>query len=102
MAKLDARTEHMGTDETLSTANENQTLCQSLSDSEAQVLLLIAAGKQKSEIAVAVEMDQAAVKEHVKSILRKAMASVNSARRSRRVELRPSEFPSEMVSPFTA
>ncbi|MBM6580175.1 hypothetical protein ILT44_08285 [Microvirga sp. BT689] len=102
MAKLDDRTEPMSADETLSTANENQALCQSLSDPETQILLLIAAGKQDAEIAVAIEMDQAAVKEHVKSILRKAMASVSSARRSRRIELRPSEFPSDMVSPFTA
>ena len=101
MAKLDARTEHMGTDETLSTANENQTLCQSLSDSEAQVLLLIAAGKQTGDIAAAVGTDQAAVKEHIKAILRKAMGYRQTGR-SKGTDLGLSDFPSGMRSPFIA
>jgi DNA-binding NarL/FixJ family response regulator len=99
MAKLDIRTGHMGPDEPISITAQNRAPGQTLSDPESQVLLLIAAGKQNAEIAVAVGTDQAAVKEHIKSILRKVTASGS---RPRRNDLRPSELACERVSPFTA
>jgi DNA-binding NarL/FixJ family response regulator len=101
MAKLDTRSGHRHADETRLATNLNQTPNQGLSDPEAKILLLIAAGKQAGDIAAAVGMDQAAVKEHIKSILRKAMGSRQTGS-SKRVSLRPSDFPSEMVSPFIA
>jgi DNA-binding NarL/FixJ family response regulator len=101
MAKLDTRSGHRHADETRLAANLNQTPNQGLSEPEAQILLLIAAGKQTGDIAAAVGTDQAAVKEHIKAILRKAMGSRQTGS-SKRVTLRPSDFPSEMVSPFIA
>jgi len=95
MAKLDTRSGHLHADETRLATNL-------LSGPEAQILLLIATGKQTGDIAAAVGTDQAAVKEHIKSILRKAMGSRGQTGRSKGIELRPSEFPSEMVSPFIA
>jgi DNA-binding NarL/FixJ family response regulator len=102
MAKLDTRSGHLHPDETRLTTNRNQTRSQGLSDQEAQILLLIAAGKQTGDIAAVVGRDQAAVKEHIKSILRRAMGSRSQTGRSKGIDLRPSEFPSEMVSPFIA
>jgi DNA-binding NarL/FixJ family response regulator len=102
MAKLDTRSGHLHADETRLAANLNQTPNQGLSDPEAKILLLIASGKQTGDIAAAVGTDQAAVKEHIKSILRKAMGSRSQTNRSKGIDLRPSEFPSEMVSPFIA
>lgn len=101
MAKLDTCIRHSHADETSLAANLNQTPNQELSDPEAQILLLIAAGRQTGDIAAAVGTDQAAVKEHIKAILRKAMGSRQTSS-SRKVTLRPSDFPSEMVSPFIA
>ncbi len=95
MAKLDARSGHLYADEARLATNL-------LSGLEAQILILIAAGKQTGDIAAAVGTDQAAVKEHIKAILRKAMGSRGQTSSSRRVTLRPSDFPSEMVSPFIA
>jgi DNA-binding NarL/FixJ family response regulator len=102
MAKLDTRSGYLHADETQLATDLNHTRSQALSDSEAQILLLIAAGKQTGDIAAAVGTDQAAVKEHIKSILRKAMGSRSQTGRSKGIDLRPSEFPSEMVSPFIA
>ena len=101
MAKLDTRIGHLHADATQLAANLNQTPTQALSEPEAQILLLIAAGRQIADIAAAVGTDQAAVKEHIKSILRKAMGSRQTGS-AKRVALRPSDFPSEMVSPFIA
>ena len=101
MAKLDTRSGHRHAGETRLTTNLNQTGSHGLSGSEAQILLLIAAGKQTGDIAAAVGTDQAAVKEHIKSILRKAMGSRQTGS-SKVIDLRPSEFPSGMVSPFIA
>jgi DNA-binding NarL/FixJ family response regulator len=98
MAKLDTRSGHLHADETRLATNPNQ----ELSGPEAKILLLIAAGKQSGDIAAAVGTDQAAVKEHIKSILRKAMGSRGQTGRSKVIDLCPSEFPSEMVSPFIA
>jgi len=102
MAKLDTRIGHRHADETRLTTNLNQTANQGLSDPEAKILLLIAAGKQTGDIAAAVGTDQAAVKEHIKAILRKAMAISGRGNSPRGTDLRPSDFPSEIVSPFIA
>jgi DNA-binding NarL/FixJ family response regulator len=102
MAKLDTRSEHLHADETRLTTNLNQTSNQGLSDPEAKILLLIAAGKQTGDIAAAVGTDQAAVKEHIKSILRKAIGSRGQTGRSKAIDLRPSEFPPGICSPFIA
>jgi DNA-binding NarL/FixJ family response regulator len=102
MATMDTRIGHIRADETLLETNPSQIPSQALSDPEAQILLLIAAGKQNAEIAAAVGTDQSAVKEHIKSILRKAIASGGQASSLRRTDLRSSEFPSEMASPFIA
>jgi DNA-binding NarL/FixJ family response regulator len=101
MAKLDTQIGHLHADETQLATNLNQTSNEGLSDPEATILLLIAAGKLTGDIAAAVGTDQAAVKEHIKSILRKAMGS-RQASSSKKVTLLPSDFPSEMVSPFIA
>lgn len=102
MAKFDTQGFRPATDEALSAANQNHDLSQSPSDPEAEILLLIAAGRSNTEIAVAVGTDQAAVKEHIKSMLRKAVASRREPNSSTRIELRPSELACGMVSPFTA
>jgi DNA-binding NarL/FixJ family response regulator len=101
MAELDTQIRHLHADETRLTTDLNRTRSQGLSDPEAHVLLLIAAGKQTGDIAAAIGTDQAAVKEHIKSILRKAMGSRQTGS-AKRVALRHSEFPSELVSPFIA
>ncbi|MBD2750789.1 hypothetical protein IC232_29545 [Microvirga sp. BT688] len=102
MAKLDTQIRHLHADESRPASNLNQTPNHGLSDPEAHILLLIAAGKQTGDIAAAVGTDQAAVKEHIKSILRKAKGSRGQTGSSKVIDLRPSEFPSEMVSPFIA
>ncbi len=101
MAKLDTRSGHLHANETRLATNLNQTPNQGLSEPEATILLLIAAGKQTGDIAAAVGTDQVAVKEHIKSIMRKAMGS-RQIGRSKVIDLRPSDFPPEMVSPFIA
>jgi DNA-binding NarL/FixJ family response regulator len=100
--KLDMRSVHLGRAETLLRSEQSGSTRPSLSDEEVRILLLIAAGHQNAEIAAAGGTDQSAVKEHIKAILRKAIAAGNSASRPRVVNLRPSEFPSEMPSPFIA
>jgi DNA-binding NarL/FixJ family response regulator len=102
MAKLDTRSGHLHADETQLATNLKQTPNRGLSDPEAKILLLISAGRQTADIAAAVGTDQVAVKEHVKSILRKAIGSRNQTNRSKGIDLHPSEFLSEMVSPFIA
>src|SRR5687767_9289970 len=102
MAKLDTRSGYLHADETQLATDLNHTRSQALSDSEAQILLLIAAGKQTGDIAAAVGTDQAAVKEHIKSILRKAMGSRSQTDGSKRIDLGPSEFPTGICSPFIA
>jgi DNA-binding NarL/FixJ family response regulator len=56
-------------------ANLNHSRNRSLTDPEAQVLLLLKTGRAKAEIAAEVGPDEAAVKEHIKAILRKAVGS---------------------------
>jgi|GEM_PF-3248985 len=102
MAKLDTQAGHAATDEAPLAANQNQAISQSLTDPEAQILLLIAAGRQTTEISVAFGSDEAAVKQHIKSILRKAMASSRLANNATTNDFRPSELACEMASPFIA
>ena len=102
MAKLDAHVTSAGADEPLLATNQNEDHSQTLTDLEAKILLLIAAGKPNAEIAVAVERDQAVVKRHIRSILRKAMASSGQGYRPMRIGLCPSELSSKIVSPFIA
>jgi DNA-binding NarL/FixJ family response regulator len=102
MAELDTRSGHLHADETRLATDLNQTQSQGLSDPEATILFLLAAGRQTGDIAAAVGTDPAAVKEHVKSILRKAVGSRGQTGSSKGIDLRSSEFPSEMVSPFIA
>jgi DNA-binding NarL/FixJ family response regulator len=71
MTTLDTRIGDIHLDQVLLGASSSQTL----SDPEAQILLLLAAGKQNVEIAAVVGTDQSVVKEHIKSILRKAIAA---------------------------
>jgi DNA-binding NarL/FixJ family response regulator len=56
-------------------ANLNHSWNRSLTDPEAHILLLLKAGKQKIEMAAEVGADEAAVKEHIKAILRKAVGA---------------------------
>lgn len=102
MARIDANAASIDTDETSLAANENEGSGQALTSREAQILRLVARGKHFAEISVAVGMDQADVKEHIKSILRKAMRSDRLGLRPGKMDLCPSEFSSEMVSPFIA
>jgi DNA-binding NarL/FixJ family response regulator len=102
MAKFDTHAGQPRLNETLLAANQNQAVGQALSAPEAQVLLLIAAGRQNIDIAVAVGTDQAAVKEHIKSILRKAMTPSRPAKHVTTNDLSPSELAYEMASPFIA
>jgi DNA-binding NarL/FixJ family response regulator len=102
MAKLDTQIRRLHADETRLATDLNQARSQGLSDPEAKILLLIAAGKQSGDIAAAVGTDQAAVKEHIKAILRKAVGSRGQTGSSKVIDLRPSEFPSGMVSPLIA
>ncbi|WP_404290481.1 LuxR C-terminal-related transcriptional regulator [Microvirga sp. RSM25] len=73
MAKVSTRIEYLGKDTALSAANINDPQSFSLSDPEAQILLLLQAGKENAEVAAEVNTGQAVVKEHIKSILRKAI-----------------------------
>ena len=56
-------------------ANLNHSRNRSLTDPEAQILLLLKAGRARTGIAAEVGADEAAVKEHIKAILRKAVGS---------------------------
>jgi DNA-binding CsgD family transcriptional regulator len=100
MATLNTCIGHIRADETLLGARPDQAPSQALSDPEARILLLIAAGKQNAEIAAAVGMDQPAVKEHIKSILRKAIAAGGRKNSPGGTDLCSSEFVPEMISPF--
>ena len=62
-----------GADKPLSAANLNQK--HSLKDPEAQILCSLKAGKERSAIAAAIGADEAAVKEHIKAIVRKAIGA---------------------------
>ena len=66
-------------------ANLNHSRNRSLTDPEAHILLLLKAGKEKTQIAAEVGADEAAVKEHIKAILRKAVGSSGQWRDPKRV-----------------
>jgi DNA-binding NarL/FixJ family response regulator len=80
MARLISTIQYSGTDDPPFAANLNHSPNRSLTDPEAQILLLLRAGKERTEIAAEVGADAAAVKEHIKAILRKA-AGPDSQRR---------------------
>lgn len=82
MTKSNVRIEYLSDGETLFAANVNDTQNFTLSDSEARILLLLKAGKDNAEIAARFGTDQAAVKEHIKSILRKAIGYRNRTKQS--------------------
>jgi DNA-binding CsgD family transcriptional regulator len=98
MAQLNAKVDYVATGETQPASNRHRTLSQTLSDFEAEILLLIAAGKPTAEIATEVGTDQASVKDHIKSILRKAKSSGRPISRPGATDLSASE----MLSPFAA
>ena len=58
---------------------------QSLTDPEAQILLLLKAGKKQAEIAADVGADEVAVKEHINAILRKAIGSASQRPSPKRI-----------------
>ncbi len=72
MARCRSTIQYSGADRLPCAANLNHARPQSLTDPEAQILRLLTAGKARAEIAADVGTDEAAVKEHVKAILRKA------------------------------
>ena len=103
MTRVDTRVVPLGTFETLLGATRGQTPGPMLSDVEAEILLLITAGKQAAEIAAAVGTNQADVKDHIKAILRKAIDASGQVNRSTMAQLHSSDRPMcEMLSPFTA
>ena len=80
MARCRSTIQYPGADGLPFAANRNHTRHQSLSDPEAHILLLLKAGKERSEIAADVGADEAAVKEHIKAILRKAAGALSQKR----------------------
>jgi DNA-binding NarL/FixJ family response regulator len=75
MARVISTIQYPGADGLPVAANRNLSQNRSLTDPEAHILRLLKAGKQKAQIAAEVGADEAAVKEHVKAILRKAVGS---------------------------
>ena len=73
MARVISTVRYPSADTLPSAANFNQTRNGSLTDPEAQILHLLKAGKERTAIAAEVGADEAAVKEHIKAILRKAV-----------------------------
>jgi DNA-binding CsgD family transcriptional regulator len=73
MARLTTRIEYPGGEEPLPAANLNCAQPRTLSDPEIEVLLLLRSGQGNAEIAAGIGRDPAAVKDHIKSILRKAI-----------------------------
>jgi DNA-binding NarL/FixJ family response regulator len=76
MARVISAIQYLSAEEPPFAANLNYSQSHSLTDPEAQILLLLKAGK-KAEIAADVGADEAAVKEHIKAILRKAIGSTS-------------------------
>ena len=73
MARVISTIRYPSADRLPSAANFNQTQNRSLTDPEVHILHLLKAGKERTEIAADVGADEAAVKEHIKAILRKAV-----------------------------
>jgi DNA-binding NarL/FixJ family response regulator len=84
MARIISAIQYRGAEELPSPANLNDSQTRSLTDPEAQILLLLKAGKEQAEIAADVGTDETAVKEHIKAILRKAIGSANQRRDPKR------------------
>src|SRR3954453_5346212 len=78
-------------------ANLNHSWNRSLTDPEAHILLLLKAGKQKIEMAAEVGADEAAVKEHIKAILRKAVGLSGQRRDPKRIVCLVPEAPRPVV-----
>jgi DNA-binding NarL/FixJ family response regulator len=85
MASFRSTIQYPGADGLPFAANLNHARPQSLTDPEAQILLLLTAGKVRTEIAADVGTDEAAVKEHVKAILRKAAGALSQKRGPKRL-----------------
>jgi DNA-binding CsgD family transcriptional regulator len=77
MASVISTIQYLGAEELPSAANLNHSQTRSLTDPEAQILLLLKAGEEQAEIAADVGADETAVKEHIKAILRKAIGSAS-------------------------
>jgi DNA-binding NarL/FixJ family response regulator len=75
MARFLSTIQSLGAGEPPLAANLNHSRNRSLTDPEAQILLLLKAGRARTGIAAEVGADEAAVKEHIKAILRKAVGS---------------------------
>jgi DNA-binding NarL/FixJ family response regulator len=77
MARIISTIQYLSAEEPPFAANLNYSQTRSLTNPEAQILLLLKAGKEKAEIAADVGADEVAVKEHIKAILRKAIGSTS-------------------------
>jgi hypothetical protein len=74
-----------------------------VSDLEAKILVLLAAGTEAADIATDVGTDQVSLKEHIKSILRKAISSGRPVGGPTATDLHSSDLvTAKMLSPFTA
>ena len=78
-------------------ANLNHSWNRSLTDPEAHILLLLKAGKQKTEIAAEAGVNEAAVKEHIKAILRKAVGASSQRPDPKRIVCLVPEAPCPVV-----
>jgi DNA-binding NarL/FixJ family response regulator len=85
MARLISTIQYPGADGPPLAANLNHSRNRSLTDPEAHILLLLKAGKEKTQIAAEVGADEAAVKEHIKTILRKAVGSSSQRHDPKRI-----------------
>ena len=85
MARVISTIQYPGADGPPLAANFNQSRDRTLTDAEAHILLLLKAGKERTEIAADVGADEAAVKEHIKAILRKAVGSHIQRRDPKRI-----------------
>jgi DNA-binding CsgD family transcriptional regulator len=94
MARVISAIQYLSAEEPPFAANLNYSQTRSLTNPEAQILLLLKAGKEKAEIAADVGADEAAVKEHIKAILRKAISSTSQRPGPKRlIRSRPGGIP---------
>jgi len=85
MARIISTIQYLSAEGPPFAANLNYSQTHSLKDPEAQILLLLKAGKEKAEIAADVGADEAVVKEHIKAILRKAVGSSSQRHDAKRI-----------------
>jgi DNA-binding NarL/FixJ family response regulator len=97
MARLISTIQYPGAGGPPLAANLNHSPNRSLTDPEAHILLLLKAGKQKIEMAAEVGADEAAVKEHIKAILRKAVGLSSQRRDPKRIVCLVPEAPRPVV-----